>query len=384
MAKWLAFGVMFTVAMSGLALAQQRTPNPGKSSINRVWPRVGVWETFLTRRRDTTRLECLVITGVVTNSRDYYGWGWTNVNGGLALFIMDTSPDAVSGDSISLFIDDVKVMQAKITARRQDPGQFTVLAAIPNEKVDDIKDLIRSGASIKFISDNATYSASLQGAAEVMGYFSECISHAERLNALQGETAAPSSTAALAPLDLGPNFLRPSGNQSRTTNPTLRSSSGPGGPRVSPSFPTPSSPQQPATRGVRFHVTACGSILDTATHLEWYVGPDANTTRSDAERWVKELRACDNSWTLPSIDQLKTLFDRNAVAGTGYFTRGRYWPAHISPVFSGIGRGSWVWAKGTYRHDQAPAINFNQGVKVDIPRTDFYGTVRVFAVRPAE
>jgi hypothetical protein len=60
-----------------------------------------------------------------------------------------------------------------------------------------------------------------------------------------------------------------------------------------------------------------------------------------------------------------------------------YWPAHINPVFSGIGRGSWVWAEGLHDGYNAAAFNFNQDVKVEIPSTDFYGTVRVFAVRPA-
>jgi len=146
----------------------------------------------------------------------------------------------------------------------------------------------------------------------------------------------------------------------------------------------PAAPYQPATGRGRFQVTACGSILDTATNLEWYVGPDANITWPDADTWIKGLRACNKSWTMPSIDQLKTLFDRNAVAGLGYFTRGRYWPAHINTVFSGIGKGSWVWAQGPHNGDNASALNFNQDVKVQIPSADFYGTVRVFAVRPAE
>ena len=102
----------------------------------------------------------------------------------------------------------------------------------------------------------------------------------------------------------------------------------------------PPAPGQPATGGERFQVKACGSILDTATHLEWYLGPDANITWPDADTWIGELRACNESWTMPSIDQLKTLFDDNFVAGTGYFAEGRYWPAHINPVFSGIGSGS--------------------------------------------
>ena len=146
----------------------------------------------------------------------------------------------------------------------------------------------------------------------------------------------------------------------------------------------PAAPDQQATGGDRFQVTACGSILDTATHLEWYLGPDANITWPDADTWIKGLQACNESWTMPSIDQLKTLFDGNLVAGIGYFAGGRYWPAHINPVFSGIGRGSWVWAQGSHGGSNAVAFNFNQDVEVEIPSTNFYGTVRVFAVRPTE
>jgi len=146
----------------------------------------------------------------------------------------------------------------------------------------------------------------------------------------------------------------------------------------------PATPHQPTTREGRFQVTACGSILDTATNMEYYLGPDANITWPDADTWIKGLRACNKSWSMPSIEQLRTLFDRNAVAGIGYFTGGRFWPAHIDPVFSGIGSGSWVWARGPHNGDKAPALNFNQNVKVEIPSRNFYGTVRVFAVRRAE
>ena len=93
-------------------------------------------------------------------------------------------------------------------------------------------------------------------------------------------------------------------------------------------------------------------------------GPDADTR-------IKGLRACDKSWTIPSIDQLKPLFDRNAVAGIRYFTGGLYWPAHISPVFSGIGMGSWVWAQAPHHGVNARAFNINQDVKVEIPSRDF-------------
>jgi hypothetical protein len=131
----------------------------------------------------------------------------------------------------------------------------------------------------------------------------------------------------------------------------------------------------------RFRATECGLIVDNVTRLEWYVGPDADITWPNAMRWIDGLHACDKTWTVPSIGQLRSLFDQRFVAGTGYFTRDRYWPAHIDPIFSGIGGGSWVWARGPSRGDQARAFNYNQGIPVWISSTSFYGTVRVFAVR---
>jgi hypothetical protein len=67
-------------------------------------------------------------------------------------------------------------------------------------------------------------------------------------------------------------------------------------------------------------------------------------------------------------------------AGTGYFTSGRYWPAHIEPIFSAIGQGSWVRAQGELNGGNVPAFNFNQGVAVRVSASHFYGTVRAFAV----
>jgi hypothetical protein len=84
---------------------------------------------------------------------------------------------------------------------------------------------------------------------------------------------------------------------------------------------------------------------------------------------------------MPSVEQLKTLFDADYIAGTGYFARGRYWPAHIDPVFSQIGKGSWVWAQGAPDAEGAPAFNFNQGLSVRMSQTNTEFTVRAFAVR---
>ena len=137
----------------------------------------------------------------------------------------------------------------------------------------------------------------------------------------------------------------------------------------------------PAPNGsARYRTTDCGSIADTKTGVEWYVGPDKDFAWQDANNWVRGLSACGKHWTLPSADEVRALFDKQTTAGTGYYSGGRTWPAHVDPIFSGIGGGSWVWTKGSSANGNAPAFNLNQGVPVQISATNFDGTVRAFAV----
>ena len=104
--------------------------------------------------------------------------------------------------------------------------------------------------------------------------------------------------------------------------------------------------------------------------------PDENFTWQQAKDWAAKQTACKAEWKVPVTSQLNKLFDRRYTAGKGWFERGQYWPAHIDPIFDGIGDGSWVWASSP-----GTAFNFNQGIEVKIPSEGFYGTVRVFAVR---
>ena len=137
----------------------------------------------------------------------------------------------------------------------------------------------------------------------------------------------------------------------------------------------------PRSETARFKSTGCNSIIDRSTGLEWYVGPDSNKTWPDANRWVQQLTACGGAWLMPRVDHLRTLFSPDKTAGTGYYTRDRYWPAHIDPIFSQIGTGSWVWASGSADNQGAPAFNFNQGIAVRLSPTGGEYTVRVFGVR---
>lgn len=148
------------------------------------------------------------------------------------------------------------------------------------------------------------------------------------------------------------------------------------------SVPSPTPGQITETQS-RYTVTSCGSIQDTRTGLEWFVGPDRNTTWYEARQWANGLQTCDGGWRLPSLEEIGTLYDPGSSAGTGYYTRGQYWPAHMDPVFNGIGGGSWIWSDQQTGNGNAHSFNMNQGKAVEYSATDIIFSTRAFAVRRA-
>ena len=125
----------------------------------------------------------------------------------------------------------------------------------------------------------------------------------------------------------------------------------------------------------------CGAIADAANGLEWFVGPDVDTTFTQAKAWARSLDACGKEWELPTIAQLATLYDPRSTAGTGFETAGKRWPAHLDPVFSGIGGGSWVWSREELDAGMAKSYNFNQGTETRTGKPGKGMTLRAFAVR---
>ncbi len=121
--------------------------------------------------------------------------------------------------------------------------------------------------------------------------------------------------------------------------------------------PSSSASSAPGTPSGRYVAQACGSILDSTTNLEWYVGPDKDTSWDDAVSWATSLSTCGTGWRMPTADELKALYDAKQTAGTGYFRDGQHYPAKLDPAFGGIGGGSWVWT-GKTQGTQAVGYNF--------------------------
>lgn len=78
---------------------------------------------------------------------------------------------------------------------------------------------------------------------------------------------------------------------------------------------------------------ASGIIYDLQTGLEWYVGPDRDTTWDEARAWVKNLTVGDGGWRMPTRAELKTLYKK----GVGI--------RNMDPGFKTT--GYWVWSGET-------------------------------------
>jgi hypothetical protein len=62
----------------------------------------------------------------------------------------------------------------------------------------------------------------------------------------------------------------------------------------------------------RFEKLASGVVRDTQSGLDWYAGPDKNTGWDDAKQLVAGLRVDGGGWRMPSIKDLKGLYQKDA------------------------------------------------------------------------
>ncbi|RPH50520.1 MAG: DUF1566 domain-containing protein [Desulfobacteraceae bacterium] len=62
----------------------------------------------------------------------------------------------------------------------------------------------------------------------------------------------------------------------------------------------------------RFEKLASGVVRDTKSGLEWYAGPDKNTSWDDANVWTAALKIDGGGWRIPTINELKGLYQKGA------------------------------------------------------------------------
>ena len=112
-----------------------------------------------------------------------------------------------------------------------------------------------------------------------------------------------------------------------------------------------------------------GIITDSRTGLEWYEGPDEDTNWGAAKRWVENLTVDGGGWRMPTLKELKGLYEEDAGGGL---------EGNMAPSFDKMG-GWYVWSGETEGSSSAWRFFFRNGLELSYSRDGAYG--RAFAVR---
>jgi hypothetical protein len=117
----------------------------------------------------------------------------------------------------------------------------------------------------------------------------------------------------------------------------------------------------------RFFADRNEIVTDMETGLQWFVGPDRDTSWDEAKAWVDGLARDGGRWRMPTKEELEGLYVE------GLDTH------NISPLFKTS--AGFVWT------DESVGSNHVWGFCFDIggpywPRRTFRDAARAFAVRP--
>ncbi len=110
-----------------------------------------------------------------------------------------------------------------------------------------------------------------------------------------------------------------------------------------------------------------GMVYDSETGLEWYVGPDEDTTWEEAKKWVDNLSVNGERCRMPTIKELKSLYKK----GVG--------SRNMPPLLKTT--GWWVWSGETWGSISAWGFYFFNGDDFWLIRLLHPRDSRAFAVR---
>ena len=125
---------------------------------------------------------------------------------------------------------------------------------------------------------------------------------------------------------------------------------------------------------VRFFRSSDGIITDNKTNLQWLRGPDQPMQYKQAEQWVTAQTVAGGGWSMPTLAELKTLYDELT---------------HLPPIFLpnynvmfyALPAPRLVWAEASLDSSSVGVFDFENGRKSLMKRDDYSSKI-VFAVRP--
>lgn len=176
----MAGGRIFVAAIAALLMsaatahAQTKMPNGNSPALLRTWPQAGVWQTFLARGKDQ-QLACGMLSHHQEGGRTTYFAGLRQLPDDLSINLGDIDKAGVSGDSIDLFIDGVPVGSFPITRRIDNESEFHAIAAtVPKAETQRVMNLFSIAASIKLVTQGATFAFPFTGAAQSLLNMRNC------------------------------------------------------------------------------------------------------------------------------------------------------------------------------------------------------------------
>ncbi|MEW6266698.1 MAG: caspase family protein [Thermodesulfobacteriota bacterium] len=129
---------------------------------------------------------------------------------------------------------------------------------------------------------------------------------------------------------------------------------------------TPTTPAAPPAPARTINIDAAGIISDANTRLEWYCGPDMNTTWDQARTWAASLKVGGGRWRLPTISELKSIYKK----GEGSM--------NMDPAFR---TSAWhIWSSDLDPSGSAKYLYFRSGSEYTAGK-DVGRNMRGFAVR---
>jgi hypothetical protein len=97
----------------------------------------------------------------------------------------------------------------------------------------------------------------------------------------------------------------------------------------------------------RFTKAGNGVITDSATGLDWYVGPNQDNNWHQAKAWTENLTATGGGWRMPTVPELKGLYQKGAAGN------------NMDPLFQAT--GAWVWSGQLHDASSAWGLAFYNG-----------------------
>ena len=172
---------LLTFSVGERCSAQTRTMNTNSSGMLRSWPPVDQWQVALLHTTDG-RFVCLTVTGQKSDLGVYL-FGLEEAPQNLYVILFDQNQQAVTGDAIKVLIDNTLIGTYSADKRRSTAAMSDIRAIVPSADVGNFLNLLKVGGTLQLQTNQATYSASLDGMTSALFDVQNCLTEARALTA---------------------------------------------------------------------------------------------------------------------------------------------------------------------------------------------------------